>query len=114
MRPRRRSTLGDDPLAEVFPSPSTASRMHPDASRSRVVTVGVSLDHGVLERARNAVYWTPGLTLTDLATQALAAAVDDLEDQRGRAFPARAGKPSLRPPVGTSSTKPGEPTQQES
>src|ERR1039457_4344688 len=89
MRPRRSSTLGDDPLAAVFPPSSTGSAARLEAPRSaRAITVGVSLDPEVLERARNAVYWTPGLTLTALATTALAAAVDDLEDERGQPYPA--------------------------
>ena len=80
MRPRRSSTLGDDPLAAVFPPSSTGPAARQEVPRSaRAITVGVSLDPEVLERARNAVYWTPGLTLTALATTALAAAVDDLE-----------------------------------
>lgn len=111
MRPRRSSTLGDDPLAAVFPPSSTRPATHQEASRSaRAITVGVSLDPAVLERARNAVYWTPGLTLTDLATQALAAAVDDLEHERGQPFPTRGGKASLRRPVRALSTNPQDST----
>src|ERR1700694_4122292 len=112
MRPRRSSTLGDDPLAAVFP-PSSARPAQQETPRSaRAITVGVALDPEVLERARNAVYWTPGLTLTDLATQALAAAVDDLEDERGRPFPTRGGKASLRSPVRALSTNPEDSTAQ--
>jgi len=105
MRPRRSSTLGDDPLAAVFPPSSTGPAARQEVPRSaRAITVGVSLDPEVLERARNAVYWTPGLTLTALATKALATAVDDLEHERGQPFPARAGKASLRRPVGALGT----------
>jgi hypothetical protein len=43
----------------------------------------------VMERAKNAVYWTPGLTLAGLAAQALTEAVDRLERHRGQAFPRR-------------------------
>ena len=111
MRPRRSSTLGDDPLAAVFPPSTTEPAAHQEVPRSaRAITVGVSLDPEVLERARNAVYWTPGLTLTALATTALAAAVDDLEHERGQLFPARAGNASLRRPIGALGTKPQDPT----
>jgi hypothetical protein len=75
-----------------------------------VVTVGVSLDPEVLERARNAVYWTPGLTLTALATRALATTVDALEHERGQPFPARAGNASLRRPVGALGAEPQDST----
>ena len=43
----------------------------------------------VIERAKNAMFWTPGLTLADLASQALTNAVDSLEKKRGEAFPHR-------------------------
>src|SRR6202165_4515254 len=113
MRPRRSSTLGDDPLAAVFPPSTTGAAAHQEVPRSaRAITVGVSLDPEVLERARNAVYWTPGLTLTALATTALAAAVDDLEYERGRPFPTRGGKASLRSPVRALSTNPEDSTAQ--
>lgn len=111
MRPRRSSTLGNDPLAAVFPPSSIGAATHQEVPRSsRAITVGVSLDPEVLERARNAVYWTPGLTLTALATKALAAAVDDLEHERGQPFSSRAGKVSLRRPVGAPGTSPQDST----
>src|ERR1039458_3847629 len=37
----------------------------------------------VMERAKNAVYWTPCLTLADLAAQALTDTVDRLEKKKG-------------------------------
>ncbi len=115
MRRLRDTTLGADPLAAVFPRSSREPLRQQEVSRSaRRITVGVSLDPEVRERARNAVYWTPGLTLTDLATQALAAAVDDLETSAGshsrrvaarRASDARSGRwaPTSRTPPYTRS-----------
>jgi hypothetical protein len=44
------------------------------------------------ERVKNAVYWTPGLTLADLADQALREAVDRLEKERGKPFEKRAAE----------------------
>ena len=43
----------------------------------------------VIERAKNAVYWTPGLTLADLAARALTRALDEIERKRGNSFPKR-------------------------
>jgi hypothetical protein len=42
-----------------------------------------------MDRAKNAVYWTPGLTLADLAAEALSGALEKLEKKRGEPFPAR-------------------------
>jgi len=55
----------------------------------------------VADRLRRAVYWTPGLTMTELAETALAAEVDRIERRTGKPFPSiPAGKaiPAGRPP----------------
>lgn len=51
------------------------------------VTVQISSD--VIERIKDAVYWTPGLTLSSLAEEAFAQVVDDLESERKAPFPKR-------------------------
>jgi post-segregation antitoxin (ccd killing protein) len=43
----------------------------------------------MVEKAKNAAYWTPGLTLSALAEQAIARHVETLEQQRGEPFPRR-------------------------
>ena len=44
------------------------------------------LDPEAVERARNAVYWTPGMTLAELVTSALHEKVDRLENAQGSTF----------------------------
>jgi len=63
------------------------------------LTVHLPID--VIARLKDAVYWTPGLTLAGLAESALSKAVDKLEKQRGEPFPPReaeltGGRPSGR------------------
>ncbi len=53
----------------------------------------------VIERVRNAVYWTPGLTLAGLTESALSAYVDALEAERGEPFPQRQGQIKLGRPL---------------
>ena len=48
------------------------------------ITVQISED--VIERIKNAVYWTPGLTLASLAEEAFSKAVDVLEEERKTPF----------------------------
>jgi len=43
------------------------------------------------ERVRNAVYWTPGLSVTKIAEEALDAAINRLEEVRGAPFDEREG-----------------------
>lgn len=51
------------------------------------ITVQISVE--VIDRLKNAVYWTPGLTLTSLAEDALIIAIDKLEKMRKEPFPKR-------------------------
>ncbi|MFH1567088.1 MAG: hypothetical protein ABIL09_03750 [Gemmatimonadota bacterium] len=58
----------------------------------------VNLPVGLIERARNAVYWTPGLTLAALTEEALLKALARLEKDNGGPFRPRSGKlPAGRP-----------------
>lgn len=51
------------------------------------ITVQISVD--VIDRIKNAVYWTPGLTLASLAEDAFSKSVDELEENREAPFPKR-------------------------
>jgi hypothetical protein len=43
------------------------------------------------DQARNAVYWTPGLTMAKLMEDALTAHLRRLQKDRGEPFPSRGG-----------------------
>jgi hypothetical protein len=47
----------------------------------------VYIDDHIAERAKRAVYWTPGMTLSRLAENALLEKVDAMEKQRKAPFP---------------------------
>ena len=67
-------------------------------SRSRRERVTVNLPVEVIERARDAVFWTPGATLSALAAEGLTKATAKLEKKRGEPFPRRSGNlPTGRP-----------------
>lgn len=106
----RRSTIGENPLDALIPvaSPAPVSGTEPVAGvtseppatpapaavddshvRERVT---LHLSRGLLDRVRNAVYWTPGLTMADLAEEALSRYLALLEEERGGAFPPRASE----------------------
>jgi hypothetical protein len=59
----------------------------------------VHLPVELIERAKNAVYWTPGLTLASLAEEALRQAVAELEAARGAPFPPRERQLSVGRPL---------------
>ncbi len=49
------------------------------------------LPANLVERARDAVYWTPGATMAGLVEAALSVHLGKLEKKRGEPFPERAG-----------------------
>lgn len=53
--------------------------------------VTFQLSAELIERARDTVYWTPGLTLNRLAEIAFLNTLDCMEALRGGAFPPRGG-----------------------
>lgn len=66
-------------------------RWRPQEKATRVAKTRMTfhLPVDVIERAKNAVYWTPGLTLADLAARALTRALDEIEHKRRSPFPRR-------------------------
>ena len=54
--------------------------------------VSAEVDYSVAERVKNAVYWTPGLTMARFIERALEVAIDKLEEDRGEKFEMREGE----------------------
>ena len=98
---KRRRTIGENPLDTLVP-PQTAPQAR---ARGQAATDGAEESHPpprvvkerltvhvpveLIERVKNAVYWTPGLTLAGLAEAALTQAVDALEKEQGEPYPPR-------------------------
>jgi predicted DNA binding CopG/RHH family protein len=97
----KRQTIGENPLdglfqtsienngasVAVFEEEEQAPKIRQKSSRKQRITVQISED--VIERIKNAVYWTPGLTLASLAEEAFTKVVDVLEEEREAPFPKR-------------------------
>jgi hypothetical protein len=102
----RRKTIGENPLDAVVPDPqapkiqgrvkveSAEAEPERSARATKVVKerLTVHLPIALIERMRNAVYWTPGMTLASLAEDAIQHAVDRLEKTRGKPFDPRKGR----------------------
>lgn len=84
----KRRTIGTNPLDAVIPTHREEKKSaSPSKAMKERLTVHLPVD--LIDRIKNAVYWTPGLTLAGLAEEALTAAVEKLERQRGEPFPPR-------------------------
>jgi hypothetical protein len=82
----KRRTIGTNPLDTVIPARLPESKPPKKVIKERLT---VHLPVELIERIKNAVYWTPGLTLAGLAEEAFTAAVERLERERGGPFPPR-------------------------
>ncbi|MDP9488176.1 MAG: hypothetical protein M3Q49_20715 [Actinomycetota bacterium] len=80
-KPRRRS------LAPVEAEAATQEERLAVGKKERLT---VHVPPHLVNRVKNAVYWTPGLTLARLAEEALLAEVERREKGQGGPFPARA------------------------
>lgn len=87
-KPPKSSASGGAPVSAVqVARPADAQPLAAEKTAKERLTVHLPVD--LIDRVKNAVYWTPGLTLAALAEDALRARVEDLETDRGEAFPAR-------------------------
>ncbi len=59
------------------------------ARPNKNMRVTLNLPVTLLDQMRNAVYWTPGMTLTGLIKGAIHESLDKLEARRGQPFPLR-------------------------
>lgn len=66
-----------------------------EGNRPRKSSFTVHLREELIERVKNAVYWTPGLTLSGLTEAMLEQAMAELERKNGGPFPQRGG--NLKP-----------------
>jgi hypothetical protein len=100
---RRRKTIGNSPLDTVvprrepesdtpIPSDATERQQAREEGPSQVAKerLTVHLPVELIDRVKNIVYWTPGLTLARLAAEALTKEVEKREKERGEPFPHRA------------------------
>ncbi len=81
--------------ASPYSRPSKAGRQQP-----RTIRLTVSLPSDLVDRLRDAVYWSPSLTLAWLIAQSLGTALTEMESLRQGPFPKRtkalrAGRPRL-------------------
>lgn len=96
---KRRATIGENPLDALVPRGPKAERPgfssglseEPSVKAEKIeklrLTVHVPAD--LADRVKNAVYWTPGMTLARLAEEALEWKVSQMEEERGEQFPPR-------------------------
>jgi hypothetical protein len=86
-------------LAPPRVPPATVAGPPEAPSEAATERFSASLPVALVERARTAVFFTPGLTLSALVAAALAHEIGRLEHERGQPFPADRGKLRTGRPV---------------
>ncbi|MFH0826069.1 MAG: hypothetical protein V2B18_25225 [Pseudomonadota bacterium] len=98
--------VGIDPFEGVIPRLGATDEVvspqetEEEPNRKRRERLTVQIDPEIINHARNAVYWTPGLTLAALTEEAIRQYLERMEAERGEAFQDRkqelkAGRPVL-------------------
>lgn len=96
----KRKTIGNNPLDVLIPDLEVGKKQDQQdvalhntlpTPETRVakerLTIHLPVD--LIDRLKNAVYWTPGLTLAKLGEEALTEKVNELENGQGNPFPPR-------------------------
>jgi hypothetical protein len=94
---KRRPTLGSDPLDALVPdeavgrngTPKRKPASKPTPAKPKPIRATFHLPEELVDAARDAAYWTPGLTLAAIVEAGLRTEVRRLEKQRGGPFPRR-------------------------
>lgn len=98
----RKSTIGVSPLDTVLPKKNAAiaaNAAKEAATAEEKERVTFHLSKSTIDRVRNAVYWTPGLTMAALTEDALADYIAKLEKKNGESFKPRTGQIKTGRPV---------------
>jgi hypothetical protein len=93
MERRKRRRNQSHPLAtnakQRTKEAATDRRRKARAGQKKNARITLQLSAELIERLRNVVYWTPGLTLTAIVTEALRRCVEEREAEHGGAYPKR-------------------------
>ncbi len=85
-----RKTIGVSPLDAIIPAAKPEAARTPEAQEpGRKERMTVLVPAALLSRARDAVFWSPGLTMAALVEQAVEREIERLEKKRGEPFPKR-------------------------
>ena len=100
----KRKTIGENPLDAVVPVITAEperdgggkqgrgqrqKRKHEKPQRVIKERLTIHLPVDLIDRIKNAVYWTPGLTLAELGEKAFTEILRKMEKERGEPFPPR-------------------------
>lgn len=89
----KRQTIGNNPFDSYFSPVSTTKAEQAEAPKKvERARICVDIPAELLDKLKDAVYWTPGTTLASVAELAFMKAIKDMEKERKAGFPKRKGE----------------------
>ena len=85
----KREIIGKNPLDELIGGNQITPTQKQASSKNQKKRITVQISEDIIERIKNATYWTPGLTLSYLVEKALDREVNQMESDRGSSFEKR-------------------------
>lgn len=90
---KKRAGLASNPLDAVVPTASPPASKETAKVGSTIKAVKkrctFHISEDVADKARDVVWWTPGLTLADLVERAMRSEIERMEKAKGEPFPKR-------------------------
>ena len=77
---------------EILDEKETKQETSQKLGKSKRVRISAEISEDVAERIKNAVYWTPGMTMAGFIEKSLAKGIENLEEEKGEKFPKRERK----------------------
>ena len=84
-----KATKGDSVEMNVLEEEVQKQEIPQESIRLKRVRISAEISGDVANRIKNAVYWTPGMTMAGFIEESLGKAIKDLEEEKGEEFPQR-------------------------
>ena len=84
-----RNTIETNHLEALF---TPVEPVKPKIQAKKKQKITFIMDCDLVERLKNAVYWSPGLSVSSVLEEATEKAINELEKEKGKPFPERNGE----------------------
>ena len=84
-----KATKGDSVEMNVLEEEVQKQEIPQEPVKLKKVRISAEISGDVAERIKNAVYWTPGMTMAGFIEESLSKAIEELEEEKGEKFPQR-------------------------
>ena len=84
-----KATKGDLVKMDVLEEEVQKQESPQESVKLKRARISAEISGDIADRIKNAVYWTPGMTMAGFIEESLARAIEELEEEKGEKFPRR-------------------------